>query len=216
MAIRYGIVPPLDQNELERGRRLFSGPVDFLKGAVSVTGFPDPDRVEVCLAGRSNVGKSSLINALAFRKSLARTSGTPGRTQEINFFLLGERRYLVDVPGYGFAKAPRHVVKAWQSLLRSYLAGRPSLRRVFLLVDARHGPKPADLEIMKLLDRTAVTFQVVLTKTDKTDSKQLDAVVSSTARELERHPAAFPEFAQTSATTGDGVESLRGIIASLE
>ena len=202
--------------ELERGRLLFSDSVEFLKGAVDPAGFPPPDRVEVCLAGRSNVGKSSLINALTFRKSLARISGTPGRTREINFFTLGPRHYLVDVPGYGYAKAPRPMVRAWQALLRSYLAGRPSLRRVFLLVDARHGPKPADLEVMDLLDRAAVTFQVVLTKADKAGPRSVEGAADRTAHELARHPAAFPELVPTSAATGEGVDTLRSVIAGLE
>ncbi len=216
MAVRFGISPRPGAAELERGRLLFSDSVEFLAGAVAPGGFPPPDRTEVCLAGRSNVGKSSLINALTFRKSLARISRTPGRTREINFFSLGSRHYLVDVPGYGYAKAPRHMVRAWQALLGSYLAGRPSLRRVFLLVDARHGPKPVDIEVMDLLDRAAVTFQVVLTKADKAGTRLVEDTAKATARELARHPAAFPEFLPTSAATGEGVDALRGVIASLE
>ena len=145
-------------------------------------GLPPADRVEVCFAGRSNVGKSSLINALTGRKALARASNTPGRTQEINFFALGAAHYLVDLPGYGFAEAPKPVVEQWQALLRAYLAGRPTLRRVFLLVDARHGVKPVDGEIMALLDRAAVTFQVVLTKADKPGAAALAATVAGLGR----------------------------------
>ena len=144
-------------------------------------GLPPADRAEVCFAGRSNVGKSSLINALTGRKALARASNTPGRTQEINFFTLGERHYLVDLPGYGFAEAPKPVVERWQALLRAYLAGRPTLRRAFLLIDARHGPKPVDVEIMELLDRSAVTFQAVLTKADKPSAAGLADAVRRTA-----------------------------------
>jgi GTP-binding protein len=151
----------------EAGRKLFAGPVEFVKGVVAMDGLPPADRLEVCFAGRSNVGKSSLINALTGRKALARTSNTPGRTQEINFFDLGGRAYLVDLPGYGFAEAPKPVVARWQALLKAYLAGRPTLRRAFVLIDMRHGVKAVDHEIMALLDRAAVTFQVVLTKADK-------------------------------------------------
>ncbi|MDD9923081.1 MAG: ribosome biogenesis GTP-binding protein YihA/YsxC, partial [Boseongicola sp.] len=156
----------LEPSELERGRKLFSGPVDFLKGVVAMDGLPAPDRLEVCFAGRSNVGKSSLINALTGRKSLARSSNTPGRTQEINFFTLGDENYLVDLPGYGFANAPVAVVEKWQRLLKNYLAGRANLRRAFVLIDSRHGVKKVDEEILSLLDSSAVTFQVVLTKAD--------------------------------------------------
>ena len=178
-------------------------------------GLPLADRTEVCFAGRSNVGKSSLINALTGRNGLARASNTPGRTQEINFFTLGDGRYLVDLPGYGFAKAPKPVVERWQALLRAYLAGRPTLRRVFLLIDARHGPKPVDAEIMSLLDRSAVTFQAVLTKADKPSAAALAGTVRQTADGLARHPAAFPEIIVTSAETGTGLDTLRAAVAGL-
>ncbi|MDE2792706.1 MAG: ribosome biogenesis GTP-binding protein YihA/YsxC [Paracoccaceae bacterium] len=188
----------------------------FVTGAADVGGFPPADRIEVCFSGRSNVGKSRLINALTSQSTLARISRTPGRTQQINFFALADRYYLVDVPGYGFARAPLKTIQRWQRLLGAYLAGRPSLRRVFLLIDARHGPKPADEEIMELLDRSAVTFQVVMTKSDKIGPARLADSLAATARTLARHPTAFPEIVPTSAVTGAGIASLRSIIAAMD
>lgn len=200
----------------EAARKLFAGEVDFLKGVVGMDGLPPDDRVEVCFAGRSNVGKSSLINALTGRKGIARASNTPGRTQEINFFTLGEERYLVDLPGYGFANAPVAVVEKWQRLLKQYLSGRVSLRRAFVLIDARHGVKPVDEEIMTLLDRSAVTFQAVLTKADKIKEKDREKVLAQVREKLAKHPAAFPELVLTSSEKGDGIALLRAIIAGLD
>jgi GTP-binding protein len=200
---------------LERGRLLFAGPCDFVKGVVALDGLPPADRIEVCFAGRSNVGKSSLINALTGRKALARASNTPGRTQEINFFALGAERYLVDLPGYGFAEAPKAVVAKWQALLRAYLAGRPTLRRAFVLVDARHGIKAPDEEIMGLLDRSAVTFQVVMTKADKVGAAALAATLEAVKAGLARLAAAFPEIVVTSAETGAGIATLRAVVATV-
>ena len=199
----------------EAGRLLFAGPVDFLKGVVAMDGLPPADRSEVCFAGRSNVGKSSLINALTGRKGLARASNTPGRTQEINFFTTTGGPYLVDLPGYGYANAPLKVVEKWQRLLKAYLAGRASLRRAFVLVDARHGVKPVDDEIMTLLDKAAVTFQVVLTKADKVKAGEREKILTQVRSALAKHPAAFPELVLTSSEKGDGIETLRAIIASL-
>ena len=200
----------------EAGRKLFAGPTDFLKGVVAMSGLPAPDRAEVCFAGRSNVGKSSLINALTGRKGLARASNTPGRTQEINFFELGRSHYLVDLPGYGFANAPVAVVEKWQALLRRYLAGRQTLRRAFVLVDSRHGIKTVDDEIMTLLDQSAVTFQCVMTKIDKVKEKDRSRVLDQVREGLSTHPAAFPELVLTSADTGQGVDVLRSIIAGID
>lgn len=215
MTPRFTLAAPPDAPDAEAARRLFAGPCDFLKGVVAMAGLPPADRVEICFAGRSNVGKSSLINALTGRKGLARASNTPGRTQEINFFTLGESRYLVDLPGYGFAKAPVPVVEKWQALMKAYLSGRASLRRVFLLIDARHGPKPLDEEIMALLDRCAVTFQLVLTKGDKLKDKDKEALLEHCAATLSRHPAAYPEMILTSAEKGTGIETLRATIAGI-
>ncbi|ABV92075.1 GTP-binding protein [Dinoroseobacter shibae DFL 12 = DSM 16493] len=214
-ALPFPLSPEPDAQSLEAGRKLFAGEVTFLKGVVAMSGLPPADRLEVCFAGRSNVGKSSLINALTGRKALARTSNTPGRTQEINYFCLGEDRYLVDVPGYGFAEAPVAVVQKWQALLKAYLTGRPTLRRAFVLIDARHGIKAVDHEIMSLLDTAAVTFQVVLTKADKIKTAEQDKTLAQVRKELARHPAAFPELLLTSSAKGDGIETLRATVAGL-
>jgi GTP-binding protein len=204
-----------EPSELEMGRRLFAGETNFLKGVVAMDGLPPADRLEVCFAGRSNVGKSSLINSLTGRRGLARASNTPGRTQEINFFTLGEERYLVDLPGYGFANAPVKVVEKWQRLLKAYLAGRPNLRRAFVLIDARHGVKSVDEEILAQLDTTAVTFQAVLTKADKVKAHDREKVLEQVRTALSKHAAAFPEIVLTSSEKGDGIDTLRAIIATL-
>lgn len=212
----FTLTPEPEDEAREAGRLLFAGPVTFVKGVVAMSGLPPADRVEVCFAGRSNVGKSSLINALTGRKTLARASNTPGRTQEINYFSLGEQRYIVDLPGYGYAEAPVAIVAKWQALLKQYLAGRQTLRRAFVLVDARHGIKAVDEEILTLLDRSAVTFQAVLTKVDKINRVEREAVIEQVKGALAKHPAAYPEIVVTSSEKGEGIETLRAIIATLE
>ncbi len=214
--LSFPLAPEPDEFALEVGRKLFAGPSEFVKGVVAMDGLPVPDRIEVCFAGRSNVGKSSLINALTGTKGLARASNTPGRTQEINFFTQGPDLYLVDLPGYGFANAPVQVVEKWQRLLKKYLSGRQTLRRAFVLIDSRHGVKPVDDEIMKLLDTSAVTFQCVMTKADKVKVKDREKVLAQVRGALSKHPAAYPEIVLTSSEKGDGIPTLRSIVASLE
>tara|TARA_B100000768_G_scaffold78819_1_gene74961 strand:- start:909 stop:1559 length:651 start_codon:yes stop_codon:yes gene_type:complete len=211
----FPIAEPENEAAAEKGRKLFLGPVDFLKGVVAMDGLPGADRIEICFAGRSNVGKSSLINALTNRKGLARASNTPGRTQEINFFALGEERYLVDLPGYGYANAPVSIVEKWQRLLKNYLSGRPNLRRAFVLIDSRHGIKPVDEEIMQLMNRSALAFQVVLTKIDKIKEHELEKTLLQVREKLSKHPAAFPELVTTSSEKGEGIQTLRAVISDL-
>ncbi|MGC3938309.1 ribosome biogenesis GTP-binding protein YihA/YsxC [Roseobacter sp. EG26] len=216
MQLPFPIVEEPDAQTLEDGRLLFAGETEFVKGVVAMSGLPAPDRLEVCFAGRSNVGKSSLINTLTGRKGLARASNTPGRTQEINFFTAGDAHYLVDLPGYGFANAPVAVVEKWQRLLKQYLSGRQTLRRAFVLIDARHGIKKVDDEILSLLDSAAVTFQVVLTKADKVKEAERAKVLDQVRQALSRHPAAYPELLVTSSEKGWGIPTLRSVIATLE
>jgi GTP-binding protein len=215
MQLPFPLAEAPDAEAAERARKLFAGETEFLKGVVAMSGLPPDDRIEICFAGRSNVGKSSLINALTGRKGLARASNTPGRTQEINFFTCGDAHYLVDLPGYGFANAPLPVVEKWQKLLKQYLSGRQSLRRAFVLIDARHGVKAVDEEILSLLDRSAVTFQAVLTKADKVKAADRARVLDQVRGALSKHPAAFPELVLTSSEKGDGIATLRTIIAEL-
>jgi GTP-binding protein len=198
---------------IEAARVLFARPCDFMMGAVTMEGLPDPDLPEVAFAGRSNVGKSSLINALVSRHRLARASTEPGRTREINFFLLDGRLRLVDLPGYGFAKVSRGTARRFQDLGRAYLRGRPNLRRVYLLIDARHGLKAPDGEALDALDKAAVSYQIVLTKADKLKTAEARAMTAATLAAIARRPAAFPRVLTTSAEEGDGLADLRAEIA---
>ena len=216
MTMTFTQAPAPEDAAREAGRLLFAGPVEFVKGVTAMSGLPPADRIEVCFAGRSNVGKSSLINALTNRKNLARASNTPGRTQEINYFTLGDDRYLVDLPGYGFAEAPVAVVRKWQDLLKSYLSGRATLRRAFVLIDMRHGIKKVDEDILDLLNKSAVTFQVVLTKADKIGEAAREKTLAQVRAALAKHPAAYPEILVTSSEKGEGIATLRALIATME
>ena len=216
MQLPFPVYEEPDAQKIEQGRLLFAGETDFVKGVVAMSGLPEADRLEVCFAGRSNVGKSSLINAITGRKGLARASNTPGRTQEINYFTAGEELYLVDLPGYGYANAPLPVVEKWQRLLKQFLQGRQTLRRAFVLIDARHGVKKVDDEIMSLLDSAAVTFQAVVTKADKVKEVERDQILDQIRGALAKHPAAYPEMIVTSSEKGWGIPTLRSVIATLE
>ena len=198
----------------ERARKLFAGQIEFLKSAPELQFLPDPNVPEIAFAGRSNVGKSSLLNALTNRKGLARTSNTPGRTQELNFFEVGTpvQFRLVDMPGYGFAEAPKDLVKRWRFLVNDYLRGRAALKRALVLVDSRHGLKEVDREMMHMLDDAAVSYHIVLTKGDKVKPSALGALYETTAVEAAKHPAAHPSIFTTSSETGSGLVELRTAI----
>ena len=198
---------------LENGRRLFAGSCEFVAGAMTLKALPPIGLPEIAFAGRSNVGKSSLVNALTGRKTLARTSQTPGRTRQLNFFDLGNRLLLVDLPGYGFAKAAKDEVRRWTQLIETYLKGRPSLMRVMLLIDGRHGLKPPDREMMTMLDAAAVVYQIVLTKVDKVPGAELEERLADTAKEIKTHAAAFPEILATSSAKETGIAEMRAVLA---
>ncbi len=201
--------------QIDEANALFRKNCEFVLGVAKLEQLPGDEFAEVAFAGRSNVGKSSIINAIFYQKKLAKTSNTPGRTQQLNYFLLNKQIYLVDLPGYGFAQAPDSVVKQWQKLIMAYLQGRASLKRVFLLIDSRHGLKKVDEQIMEMLDKAAVIYQIVLTKIDKISKKALDEVMQKTKLELSKHAAAYPKILATSSEKGIGLELVRAEINSL-
>lgn len=204
-----------EAERIEAGRLLFAGSIEFERGVVGLEHLPSGDLPEVAFAGRSNVGKSSLINALTGRLKLARASTEPGRTRELNFFRMGDRLRLVDLPGYGYAKAPKTEIARWTGLTRDYLRGRQPLKRVVLLIDARHGLKPHDKDVMDELDKAAVNYQLVLTKADKLKPTEVEATLAETTAAIVKRPAAHPAIIATSAETGLGIELLRAEIAAL-
>lgn len=208
-------IAEFEPSQLEAGRILFTRPCNFVLGVAGLSQLPLTELPEVAFAGRSNVGKSSLINALTGQNGLAKASNTPGRTQQLNYFILNEQIHLVDLPGYGFAQAPENVVKQWQKLIFAYLQGRVNLKRVFMLIDSRHGIKKVDEEIMDLLDKAAVTYQIVLTKTDKVSEKELAKVLAETEAVVKKHGAAYNRVLATSSEKKIGFEQLRAEIATL-
>ena len=207
--------PKYSEEQLDNGRGLFKQPCTFVLGVAKLEQLPLTDMPEVAFAGRSNVGKSSIINALTSQKALAKTSNTPGRTQQLNYFNLNDKIHIVDLPGYGFAQAPEAMVKQWQQLIFAYLQGRVNLKRVFLLIDSRHGLKKVDTEIMDMLDKAAVTYQIVLTKTDKISAKALEKVLAETHEVIKKHAAAYVDILATSSEKKQGLDELRAEICNL-
>jgi len=207
--------PVFDQAALDAGARLFRRPCTFVRGVLELAQMPEPNMSEITFAGRSNVGKSSLINALTGHGGLARTSDTPGRTQEINFFDLEGRLMLTDLPGYGYAQAPKGTVDTWNEFIRRYLKGRPNLRRALVLIDSRHGLKENDLAIMKLMDDSAVNYQIIMTKADKVKPGPLEATRDAIAAELAKHVAGHPDVLVTSSFDGSGLDAVRAALSEL-
>ena len=203
----------IQEERLKKGKELFNKRCDFVLSVANLKQLPSDDKEEIAFAGRSNVGKSSLINALFGQRKLAKTSSTPGRTQQLNYFNLDDKIYVVDLPGYGFAKAPKDIVKSWQQLINTYLVGRANLRRVFLLIDSRHGIKKIDTEIMDMLDKAAVTYQIVLTKIDKISAKELDKVLLDTAKIVSEHTAAHTVVLKTSSEKNLYLDELKAEVA---
>lgn len=203
-------------DQIEDARKIFAGPCDFMWGSADLKQLPPPEINEIAFAGRSNVGKSSLVNALTSRNTLAKTSNTPGRTQQLNFFSLGGHLYLVDMPGYGYAKVSKEQRQDWDTLIFEYLRGRPNLRAVLILIDSRHGLKESDIHLMKLLDKAAVNYRIVLTKADKTGAKSLGEMRSKIETVLTKHPAAHPLVLASSSESGAGLEELRAAIIVLK
>lgn len=206
---------PFSEEEIEFGRWLFAQHADFMLGVAALKQLPDTKAVEICFAGRSNVGKSSLINALCSRRDLARTSSTPGRTQQLNFFNIVDRLVFCDQPGYGYAKAPVEEVRKWQEIVFSYLRGRPQLRRAFVLIDGRHGIKNTDRPVMDMLDKAAMSYQLIVTKADKVKKTELEKHLADIDKELVKHPAAHPEVLVTSSEKGIGIAEVRATIGRL-
>lgn len=200
--------------QIEEARKIFAGECDFLWGSADLKALPPPNKSEIAFAGRSNVGKSSLVNALTNRKTLAKVSNTPGRTQQLNFFNLADHLYLVDMPGYGYAKVSKKMREDWDKLIFNYLQGRPNLRTVLVMVDARHGLKDVDLHLMDLLDKAAVNYRIVLTKCDKVSNPARDATIEQIKQVLLKHPAAYPIVYATSSETGAGIAELRAMVIS--
>lgn len=203
------------EEEIEFGRWLFAQHADFLLGAAKLEQVPSTKAVEICFAGRSNVGKSSLINALCNRRDLARTSSTPGRTQQLNFFAIQDKLVFCDQPGYGYAKAPVAEVKKWQEVVFAYLRGRPQLRRAFVLIDGRHGIKDTDRPVLQMMDKAAMSYQIIVTKADKAKKAELEKNLSQIEKELAKHPAAHPDILLTSSEKGTGIAEVRATIGRL-